>query len=169
MIFTKIATAKVMKLEGWLHEESGTVKDLPTSKDDVGYCSCDSMCEYKELATVFPSDTDNTFKNDYRAVLVTLLDSGSTYTFEVIDSSGTATTLVNGTHGQLFNLGFNSDQPLKVGFRIDWYKIYNVLGVGDYTIKVTQTDFGVTTENTSEPTVTSTVKPTRSFPILSTA
>ena len=151
MIFDEITTGKEMLLSGWLCKTQGRVVEFPKPSAEIGFCSCEILCEYGEDAFVYPTDSNDTYRNDYRAILITLLDAASTYTFSLVDSEGVETTLTDGLHGQLYPLGFNSEQPLKVGFMIQWLRVYTLLGDGTYKIKVTQTNFGTTTETISHP------------------
>ncbi|PHR23617.1 MAG: hypothetical protein COA36_16940 [Desulfotalea sp.] len=144
MIFSTITLGKEMALRGWLCTENGLGIELPKVSDVVDFCTCSFMCNYNEKVWVFPSDLTNTYKNDYRSVLVTLRDTTSSYTFKVIKADGTEINLIDNTYGELFDVGFNTTQPLKAGYRIDWVLIYNAFGAGNYQIEVTQTDFGTT-------------------------
>jgi hypothetical protein len=149
MIFSEFLTGKEMLLSGWLCKSSGRIIEFPKPSAEIGFCTCEFLCDYGEDAWVYPTDSTDSYRNDYRAILITLLDPLSTYTFELVDSTGAKTPLADVTHGELFPLGFNTVQPLKVGFRVDWLKVYNSLGLGSYKIKVTQTDYGTTTESLS--------------------
>lgn len=149
MITEQLAETKVMGLNGWLTKAIALSIDLPTEDDVVDFCTCSYMCDYIEDAWVYPSDVDNTYKNDYRSVLVTLRDSNSSYSFKLLKSDGVEIDLTDNTYGELFDVGFNTVQPLKVGYRIDWVNVYNLHGVGSYQIQVSQTDFGNTVSATS--------------------
>lgn len=132
-----------MKLEGWLCSEPSRVIVLPTVDDIV--CSCafvSSSCDYEELAFAYPTDELNTHKNDFKRILITLLNDTSTYEFYLVSSLGVETPLIDNTYGTLFDRGFNIIQTLKAGYEIDWLKVFNLLGGDIYTIRVVQTDFG---------------------------
>lgn len=144
MILTEIAAGNIMKREGWLCTTQATVITLPEEVADVDFCTCLFVCDYIEDAYVLSTNEDDTYRNDYRRVLVTLRDSSSTYLFQLVDSSGTTYDLIDNTYGELFDLGFNTVQPLKASYRIDWFKVFENIGYGNYTIKVSQTDFGTT-------------------------
>lgn len=148
MILNEITPVKALFLKGWELMTENLVIDLPRDKSTVDFCVCSVMCNYSENAWVYPTDSTDEYKNDYRAILITLLDVASTYTFKLVKGS-VKTTLVDVTHGELFPIGFVNEQPLKVGFKIDWLKVYNTLGAGSYQIEVTQTDFGNTVTSTS--------------------
>ncbi len=142
MIFSEIAASKEMALKGWLCESISLTIDLPKESDVVDFCTCSFICDYSENAWVFPEDIANTYKNDYRSVLVTLRDISSSYSFKLIKYDGTEINLIDNTYGELFDVGFNAIQPLKAGYRIDWVNVYNLHGSGNYKIQVSQTDFG---------------------------
>jgi hypothetical protein len=149
MIIKQLASTKIMGLNGWLTTDSSTVINLPTSSDGVDFCVCSFMCEYEESAWVYPVDASNSYKNDYKGIITTLLDNSSTYAFKLIDGLGNEIDLIDNTYGELFPVGFNASQPLKVGYRIDWVDVYNLHGYGKYKIQVSQTDFGNTVISTS--------------------
>ena len=119
---------------------------LPTVEDVV--CSCGFVsfsCDYEELAFSLDNLTEgnetDTYRNDFKSILITLLDDSSSYEFSLVSSDGTETILTD-AYGTLFDKGFNVSQPLKVGFRIDWFKVFNLLGGDVYNIRIKQTDFG---------------------------
>lgn len=149
MIFEEVVSGKDMLLAGWLCRASGRVIEFPRTKPESEFCLCSWMCDYTENAWVFPDDVDDSYKNDYKAFLATLLDASSTNTFTLIDASENEYILNDSTYGEYFPLGFNTVQPLKVGYRIDWIKVYDLLGGGYYTVKSEQVDFGNTTETIS--------------------
>lgn len=144
MIFSEIASGKEMKLAGWLCSTPAKVIILPEEETLVDFCTCFFVCDYEEDAYVYLDDPLDEYKNDYRSILITLKDSSSTYEFFLVDSTDSEIALVDNTYGQLFDVGFNTVQPLKVGYRVDWVKVYELLGVGQYRIRVKQTDFGNT-------------------------
>jgi hypothetical protein len=147
MILLTESTGNEMALSGWLCTTDAKVVIIPTKKDIV--CSCNfssSTCDYEELAFSYPTNELDTYRNDFKSILITLLDNSSTYEFFLVDSNSVEIPLIDDTYGTLFEKGFNTLQPLKVGFRIDWLKVFNLLGGGIYTIKIKQTDF----ENTIE-------------------
>ena len=133
-----------MALRGWLCSTPALVINLPTVEDIVDFCTCDFVCDYIEQAYVYPSDMSDTYKNDYKSFLINLKDDSSTYEFTLIRPDGNETVFSDDNFGELFDKGFNQEQPLKVGYRIDWIKVFELFGRGIYQIKVSQTDFGNT-------------------------
>lgn len=143
MILLPSIVGDEMTLNGWLCSTPATVIVLPEQEDLV--CSCDFVsysCDYEELAFAYPLDELDTYRNDFRRILITLLDDSSSYEFFLVGSDNVETPLVDGTYGTLFDLGFNASQPLKAGYEIEWLKVFNLLGGGIYTIKIIQTDLG---------------------------
>ena len=146
MIFKQIATGTQMALRGWSCTTPSKVIKLPSIEDQIDFCLCDFQCDYKEFAFVYPLNEEDVYRNDYRSFLLNLLDVSSTYSFVLVSSSGLETPLIDNTYGELFDKGFNPSQPLKVGYRIDWLKVFTNLGGGLYSVKISQTDFGNTVE-----------------------
>ncbi len=145
MILKEIAAGKQMILGGINCRSPTRVIQLPTVEDIL--CACNfvsSSCDYEELAFAFPDDETNTHKNDFKSILINLVDSSSAYEFFLVGSDDAEIPLIDDTYGTLFDRGFNSLQPLKVGFKIDWFKVFNLLGGDVYTIRIKQTDFGTT-------------------------
>lgn len=149
MILSEITPGKQMLLGGISCRTPAKVIQLPTIEAIVCPCNFVTKCDYEEFAFASPTDTTNAHKNDFKSLLVTLLDTSSTYSFTLVSSNGTETDLDDDTYGVLFDKGFNTLQPLKVGFQVNWLKVYNALGGDVYTIKVKQTDFGTETETES--------------------
>jgi len=142
MILSEIAAGKQMILGGVNCRTPSKVIKLPTVADVVCACGFVSFsCDYEELAFTNQDDETDTYRNDFKSILITLLDDSSSYEFSLVGSDGTE-TILDATYGTLFDKGFNASQPLKVGFRIDWFKVFNLLGGDVYNIRIKQTDFG---------------------------
>ena len=141
MILSEITPGKQMLLGGISCRTPAKVIQLPTIETIVCPCNFVTKCDYEEFAFASPTEPTNAHKNDFKSLLVTLLDTSSTYSFTLVSSNGTETDLDDDTYGVLFDKGFNTSQPLKVGFQVNWLKVYNALGGDVYTIKVKQTDF----------------------------
>jgi hypothetical protein len=144
MIYSEIAAGTSMTLDGWLCTTEAKTIILPTEDTVVDFCTCDFDCDYIELALVNPSDETDLYQNDYRSFLINLKDASSTFEFKLIASDGTEYVLNDNTYGEFFNKGFNTTQPLKAGYRLDWFKVYDSIGADIYTIRVSQTDFSNT-------------------------
>ena len=142
MILSQITTGKQMILGGISCRTPSSVIQLPTM-EDLG-CNCSfisSSCDYEELAFAYPTDQNDTYRNDFKSMLIDLLDDSSTYQFSLVGSDGNETVLTD-EYGTLYRKGFNPLQPLKVGFKIEWLKVFNLLGGDVYNIRIKQTDFG---------------------------
>jgi len=142
MIISEITQGKQMALRGWSCSAPVKVIQLPTVEDLI--CSCEfvsSSCNYEELAFAYPRNELDTYRNDFKSILITLLDASSSYEFFLVDSNDAEIPILDGVHGTLYGLGFNTLQPLKVGFRIDWLKVFNLLSGDIYKIRIKQTDF----------------------------
>jgi hypothetical protein len=150
MIFEEITPDKQMRLAGWSCTTPSRVITIPEEDPVLEFCPCDFFCEHKEFVFVNPEDPTDPYTNDYKGILINLRDSGSSYEFFIVDSSGVETPLIDNTYGELFDVGFNTLQPLKAGYRVDWVLVYNALGGGVYKIRIKQTDFGNTVEFNSD-------------------
>lgn len=142
MIFNEIAAGKEMKLAGWLCSTPAKVIILPKEETLLDFCTCFFICDYEENAYADLNDPEDKYKNDYRSILITLKDSSSSYEFFLVDSQENEVPLIDNTYGELFDVGFNTMQPLKAGYRLEWVKVLELLGVDQYRIRVKQTDFG---------------------------
>jgi len=109
---------------------------LPNPVDPLPFCFCDYQCEYKEKA--FADDGVDNYKNDSTPLLVALSSGSDSVFFRLVFPDGSKLLLEDGTHGIEYGLGFASDQPLLAGFLVQWWKIFDLFGGGDYQIEVTQ-------------------------------
>ena len=142
----------------WSCSTPSKVIQLPDVKNERNVCLCSystTSCEYYELAFTSFADaaaTSNEYENDYRKFLIDPLSLTSLFSFILVDSLGVETVIYSDTtstdvYGEISEQGFNASQPFQVGIKIDWWKVANLLGYGDYTIKTSQTDFGNETTN----------------------
>lgn len=146
MIFQEITPAKQMALRGWSCKTDSLVITIPTPATVIEYCTCNFFCSYIEKAFAFLEDETNTYKNDYKAFLINLRDTSSSYEFKLITPQGDEIILNDNTYGELYDVGFNPEQPLQAGFLLKWFNVLETLGEGQYQIKISQTDFGNTVE-----------------------
>lgn len=157
MILSQIATGKQMILGGVSCRESSRVIVLPKEVTDNGFCLCDysvAPCLYFELANTDIDNPLDDYLNDYRKFLLNPLSASSTFSFILIEKDGTEHVIYSKTEsttdfGEVYERGFNAAQPLQVGVNILWYKVVDTIGYGDYTIKLTQTDFGNVVSDTT--------------------
>lgn len=145
----------------WSVSAVSPVITLPSSPNSRNFCMCDyatSPCEYYELAFVdysTISQQQDNYINDYRKFLLQPLDITSTFQFTLIDKNGVEYNLYeSGTppddiYNDIYDQGFNLDQPLQVGVKVIWYKVAFHLGYGDYTVRISQTDFSNTVTQTT--------------------
>lgn len=141
MILKEIVSSKKMALRGWSCTTPAKVVNLPiVPQTDI--CDCHSLafenCKYEELAFADTQDKDNEFKNDYKNILIQLLDASSTHEFFLVDSNDIEYALDDDTYGEVFASG------LRVGYKLSWCKVLEELGGGAYKIRIKQTDFGNT-------------------------
>jgi hypothetical protein len=100
-------------------------------------------CSFELPVFAFPSDTTNTYKNDFTSSLLALSNRYSTPRFflEVEDSCDNwseVSELTDSTYGVYYSEA--SLQTNWRGFKIEWYKVYNLEGVGCYRIRQEYTD-----------------------------
>ncbi len=149
MIFTEITPGKQMALRGWSCKTPSKVITIPKEESVIEFCTCNFFCDYTEKAFAFPEDENDAYKNDFRSLLLELKDATSSFLVTLITPNDGEVILTDNTFGEYFAPGFNPDQPLQVGFRLDWVKVLIAYGEGIYEIKVDQTDFGNTVSVTS--------------------
>ena len=143
MIFSEQTSGVGMDLlEYSISELPRIVTTLPEVQASE-FCLFDYECCYTEIASVYPTDVTDTYRNDKTSILITLLDDSSTFEFKLVKGD-TEILLNSNLYGDFFDKGSFTDQPLKAGYVIDWVKVYNLNGGGLYKIVVSQTDFGDT-------------------------
>lgn len=142
MIITNIATGNQMLNTKWTCSTDAQVIQIPQTPETLDFCFCQFVPDCSEDAFVFPEDEENRYKNDYKLFINNLLSNSSTCVYTLISEDGTETVL-DATYGTVFSAGFNEDQPLMVGYQIEWSKVVSNLGYGKYYIRTTQTDFNV--------------------------
>ena len=103
-----------------------TVSDL---NPEVNFCFCKFECEEPLLA--FAGTTER--EKDYFTLYGKSLDENYTQTFFINDEE-----IVDDTYGR----------TIPNGYEIDFTKVFNILGGGDYTLKKEFTEWGVTQTET---------------------
>jgi hypothetical protein len=146
MIFQEVTTGKQMALRGWSCKTPSQVITIPTEKSVVEFCTCNFFCNYSEKVFADVNDDSNEYKNDFKSFLASPKDVTSSVTFTLITPKDGEVVLNDNTFGEYFAQGFNTEQPLQIGLRIDWVKVLPVHGEGDYKVKISQTDFGNTVD-----------------------
>lgn len=106
---------------------------LPTSKD---FCTCLIQCVPALKAFTDGIGTDP-IKNDWHSVFIPTVNTSTVTDSTIVGTitniqSGLVTTLADTTHGTLYE-GDNY-----WWFKVDWYKIFNTLGLGKYQIHVVE-------------------------------
>tara|TARA_R110002051_G_C8723803_1_gene497051 strand:+ start:493 stop:1404 length:912 start_codon:yes stop_codon:yes gene_type:complete len=148
MIFTTTPTGVQMNLNSWTCSTESDVITLNKEADLKDFCLCDYECKYNELAFADVGSVDDNYKNDYRKFLLNPKSVNAIYEFLLVGSDGEE-TVIDSTLGDVYAQGFNTEQPLQVGVNVLWVKVAEVLGYGDYTIKINLEEFGstITTES----------------------
>jgi hypothetical protein len=127
--------------------EAINVGDPITALDERGFKSC---C-YSHL--VLSDGTDDTYKNDVNGFLFTKKSNTDTFDMQLIKApggGGNEFDLIDDTYGKFYDFGSLTSFPKYKGYRIDWSKVYNLHGQGDYYIKVDGTFIGVPTTFSTE-------------------
>ena len=100
-------------------------------------------CEFELPVFAYPSDTTDTRRNDFTTSLLSLTNRYNTPEFylEVYNTTTCAwvevAQLTDSTYGEYFTF---TSRPKWAGYRVDWYKVYNLEGVGCYRIRQEYTD-----------------------------
>ncbi len=107
---------------------------IPDSGAD---CVCSGLdTQYKEYVFVYPDDASDGYKNDKTSFFIDLFKDTDSKQFTLYKGSEEI-PLVNSTYGTYFNVGSFDNFPKRCGYLIDWLKVYNLHGAGDYYYKVT--------------------------------
>jgi hypothetical protein len=141
-----ITPGSQMELKRWSCTTTATVVSKQKADPVTDFCLCHYECDYKELAFV-GADTSDSYENDYRKFLISPQDAGASYEFLLINPDGSEST-IDETLGEVFNQGFNTEQPLQAGVNVLWWKVAQEKGYGNYKVKINVTQFGntITTE-----------------------
>ena len=143
MIFGEQTLGDEIELEGMAVKQPVNIVSLEPVGIEQEFNLCDFECCYQELSFAYPSDPSDKRRNDLTELLTTKKEDGSTVVFKLIREDGTEIILNDDTYGTYYPEGSFSSQPLKVGFVIDWLKVFNALGGGLYRPQIVQTDFAV--------------------------
>ena len=103
----------------------------------------DKDCCYHSLVVADLND-DVDYKNDINGFLVTRDFSSETIEFVLLKNGGAAEggtdiPMVNNDYGTFYNFNYFVDYPNYKGYQVDWRKVLNLEGEGDYQIQVTST------------------------------
>ncbi len=101
--------------------------NVEDTTNEIDYCFCDVECETPLIQ--FASNEER--EKDYFTLYYKSKDDTSTTQYFIDD-----TELIDGVHGV----------AITSGFEVDFTKIYNTLGGGDYSLKMEVTEWGATFE-----------------------
>jgi len=107
------------------------VTPIKTDPVDRGFNDC--CFSLKVLADL--SD-DASYKNDFTSVFYQRQTPADTISYQIIKVGGGTTNLLDGTHGVLYDFAATHHNPDLTYFKVEWRKIYNLLGLGQYTIRM---------------------------------
>ena len=111
------------------------------------------LCKFCLNVYANPSDSDNSFENDFNSFLFGYPDVVTGATLELHKCGEKVADLINNDYGEFFGYNFFNDGIKKyIGQRIDWLLVYNAFGAGTYTVVSTATlyDGSTVTEESFE-------------------
>lgn len=111
------------------------VKEVVIDNSSIGLAN---ECSFELPVFAYPSDTTDTYRNDFSSSLLTLSNRYSTPKFYLeeetsCDNWTEISELTDSTYGLYYSEA--SLNPYWRGFKIQWYKVYNLEGVGCYRIR----------------------------------
>lgn len=124
-------TASLVGVQNYLH----TVRTVQAIEKNITTNICDAglYCDMPIPAFAYLSDSSDTRANDFRTFILRP-PTGSTVTATIINlKTGTEYTASN-TYGSLFPTG--SLAPNIWAFKLDWYKVADVVGFGKYKVNI---------------------------------
>jgi hypothetical protein len=127
--------------------EAIRVGDPITALDERGFKSC---C-YSHL--VLSDGTDDSYTNDISSFLFTKISNTDDFSMKLVKAPGGAPNeydLNDDTYGTFYDFGSLSGFPKYKGYKVDWSKVYNLIGTGDYYVEVDGTFIGVPTTFSTE-------------------
>jgi hypothetical protein len=108
--------------------------NVPTSGSD---CVCgDIDTVYKEYVFAYPDDASDLYRNDKTSFFVDLFKDTDTKQFTLFKGSEEI-ALSSSMYGTYYNTNSFANFPKRCGYLIDWLKVYNLHGAGDYYYTVT--------------------------------
>lgn len=100
-------------------------------------------CTFELPVFAYPSDTTDTFRNDFSSTLLQINNRYSTpqIFLEVEGDCGVWSQVAELTSSNTYGTYYTFDsKPNWIGYKIDWYLVYNLEGVGCYRIKQSYDD-----------------------------
>lgn len=148
-IDTILPDIKPGKSTGISCKQESPIIVIPLVEDEI--CPCFfNVCDYKETAFIYLEDVNDEYRNDKFSVLEELATDTSLYMIYLIAPDGSEIEITSEDYGQMFEPGFNSEQPLQFGYVFEWHKVFNqVLQYGDYQVKIEIDNLGRISSKTS--------------------
>lgn len=137
---TDIQTGVQMSLNRWTCTVDSDVIKRDVQQEEKDFCVCTYIPDYCELAFYNIEEPDNEYQNDYRKFLINMQDDTGVFEF-FIEKDG-VDYVFDTTYGEVFEQGFNEEQPLQTGINVQWAKVANSLGSGTYKVKYNKTNYG---------------------------
>jgi hypothetical protein len=120
-----------------------------TADEVLDFCRCQGECEYKELAFVLDDGGD--FKNDQSSFIGQKVFSSDTITFKLLKAGVVVATLNSSTYGVYYDFGTFTGNTNAKGFLVNWLKVQQGLGYGEYIVRMEIVSLGVTYTTDSHP------------------
>lgn len=139
MIREILTNTNPMYLTGGTTKVIAPCYDFPKDAANVEFCSCE--CDFAEYA--FYSDDQAEHKNDQTSVLIRRVAAAETFAFKLVKNGVTVATVDSDFYGKFWDFG-DLVYPYYSGILIEWKKVFDDLGNGDYQILVERT-FGANT------------------------
>ena len=95
-------------------------------------------CAMPNVVTAYPTDSNDTDKNDYSQALFRLSTTSDTIKQELWRNGVKVADINDDTYGRYWDIGditYYAGQELQAGCEISWLLVYNAFGVGNYQIK----------------------------------
>jgi len=119
---------------------------LTLEPTQIDFCQCKCQYDYKE--NVFAKVGQEDWKNDKRSFLFKKAIALDTIVIKLYKNGIELATITDDTYGTYYSTF--TEQPLYVGFVLDFEKVYPLSGAGEYQIKAVKTIMGVITEYESQ-------------------
>lgn len=108
-------------------------KEVVIDNSNIGRAN---ECNFELPVFAYPSDTSDLYRNDFRSSLLALSNRYSgpgIFLEKIVDCQWTELAQLNdGTYGTYFPF---TEKPYWIGYKVEWYKVYNLHGEGCYRIR----------------------------------
>lgn len=125
---------------GMATKADGTTLPVITDGLTSDICLCDLGCEYIER--VFAKTSGEWYQNDMNDFLLQKYIAADTITFKLYKDDVLQATISDNTYGTFYDFG-DLNNANYTGFVIEWEKVYNALGAGNYQLKADKVILGV--------------------------